>query len=196
MNENQYSAVVLFFFCSTVLMSLSLPVGGFLSVAAGALFDLYLGAGVIAVASTISSTISFLASRHLFRDFVRHWFGRWLGMIDRGIERDGARYLLMLRLSPVVPFFAVNPIMGLTHMRVSTFTLVSAIGMLPSCFLYVMVGTKIMEIEHPSDIVSTQLIVLLTLLAVTPLLFGWIMRRMRKATSGKPSPAPALEKTT
>ena len=106
--------------------------------------------------------------------------------MDRGIERDGSRYLLMLRLSPVVPFFAVNAVMGLTHMRLRTFIPVTFIGMLPSCFLYVMVGTQIRRIDSPEDIISWELIVLLTLLALTPLLFGWLMRRVRK-----PSPVDA-----
>lgn len=176
---NRPAAVIVFLFVSTILMSLSLPVGSVLSIVAGALFDLWLGVGVIAISSNIAAVISFMASRHLFRDFVRHWFGRWLAMVDRGVERDGVRYLLMLRLSPVVPFFAVNPILGLTKMTPGTFFLVSAIGMLPSCFLYVMVGTQVMRIKDPSDIVSTELVVLLTLLAVSPLVFGWIMRRMR-----------------
>jgi uncharacterized membrane protein YdjX (TVP38/TMEM64 family) len=70
--------------------------------------------------------------------------------------------------------------MGLTNMHLRTFFFVTLIGMLPSCFLYVMVGTQIMKINSPQDIISLQLVILLTLLAVTPVLFGWIMRRMRK----------------
>src|SRR5262249_28313541 len=106
-------AIVLFVLISIVLMSLSLPVGSILSMIAGALFDLWLGFGIITLTSTVGATLAFLSSRYLFREFVRRWFGRWLGMVDRGIHRDGAHYLLMLRLSPVVPFFAVNATMGL-----------------------------------------------------------------------------------
>jgi uncharacterized membrane protein YdjX (TVP38/TMEM64 family) len=178
-------AIVVFTITSITLMSVSLPVGSALSLAAGALFDLWLGVALITVASSIGSTLAFLISRYLLRDFVRHWFGRWLGPIIRGFDHDGPRYLLMLRLSPIVPFFAVNAAMGLTGMRLRTFFLVTLIGMLPSCFLYVMVGTQIMKINAPSDIISTRLILLLTLLALTPILFGWMMRRMRK-----PQPDP------
>jgi uncharacterized membrane protein YdjX (TVP38/TMEM64 family) len=121
--------------------------------------------------------MAFLSSRYLFRDFVRRWFGRWLAIVDRGIHRDGALYLLMLRLSPVVPFFAVNATMGLTNMRTRTFIWVSLIGMIPSCFLYVLVGTQIMRIDKPSDIISWKLVVILMLLAVVPLLTRWFFRR-------------------
>jgi uncharacterized membrane protein YdjX (TVP38/TMEM64 family) len=186
---NWYAALVIFLCLSVTLMSLSLPVGSILSLTAGALFDFWVGVGTITVASAIGSTLAFLISRYLLRDFVRYWFGRWLHIVDRGIERDGARYLLMLRLSPVVPFFAVNATMGLTHMKLRTYFVVTLIGMLPSCFLYVMVGTQIMFIQSPQDILSLKLIVLLSLLALTPVLFGWVMRRIRKSEP-KSEPMP------
>jgi|SRR5579871_2057506 len=182
---NWSMAIAVFTILSIALMSLSLPVGSALSLAAGALFDMWMGVLLITIASAIGSALAFLISRYLLRDFVRHWFGRWLGPVLRGFDRDGSRYLLMLRLSPVVPFFAVNAAMGLTGMRLRNFFLVTVVGMLPSCFLYVMVGTQIMKINSPRDIISTKLIVLLSLLALTPFLFGWIMRRVRK-----PEPAP------
>lgn len=190
---NRWAAMVVFLFLSVSLMSLSLPVGSILSIAAGALFDLWDGVLLITVASSIGSAVAFVVSRYLLRDFVRHWFARWLAIVDRGIERDGARYLLMLRLSPVVPFFAVNAVMGLTKMRLRTFIPVTLIGMLPSCFLYVMVGTQVRRINSPEDIVSWQLVVLLSLLAITPLLFGWVMRRLRGVT---PETSVEPEKTT
>ncbi len=177
---NREPAMVLFVFLSIVLMSVSLPVGSILSIAAGALFDLWYGVALITVASSIGSTLAFVISRYLLRDFVRYWFARWFAIVDRGIERDGSRYLLMLRLSPVVPFFAVNAVMGLTHMRLRTFIPVTLVGMLPSCFLYVMVGTQIGKITSPEQMISWQLVVLLSLLAVTPLIFGWVMRRLGK----------------
>jgi len=127
--------------------------------------------------STIGATIAFLSSRYLFRDFVRRWFGRWLAIVDRGIERDGAHYLLMLRLSPVVPFFAVNATMGLTNIRTRTFVWVSQIGLLPSCILYVLAGTQIMHINSLKDVLSVELIVILSLLAFAPLILKWLFFR-------------------
>jgi uncharacterized membrane protein YdjX (TVP38/TMEM64 family) len=170
-------AAVIFVCVSITLMSLSLPVGSILSLAAGALFDLWWGVGIISVTSTIGATMAFLSSRYLFRDFVRRWFGRWLAIVDRGIERDGAHYLLMLRLSPVVPFFAVNATMGLTNIRTRTFVCVSQIGLLPSCVLYVLAGTQIMQINSLKDVLSIELIVILSLLAFAPLILKWLFFR-------------------
>ena len=174
-------AAIVFFFTAIALMSLSLPVGSILSLAAGAMFDLWWGVAIINVASTIGATFAFLSSRYLFHDFVRRWFGRWLKGVDRGIERDGASYLLMLRLSPVVPFFAVNATMGLTKIRVGTFIWISQIGMLPSSFLYVLAGTQLMQIESPKDILSVELIAILSMLAIAPLVLKWVFRKRTAA---------------
>lgn len=167
----------LFLIVAIALMTLSLPVGSILSLAAGGLFEFWLGVGLIIVASAFGSTFAFLASRYLMRDFVRHWFGRWLAIVDRGIEKDGAQYLLMLRLSPVVPFFAVNATMGLTSIRTRTFIWVSQIGMLPSCFLYVLAGTHLAHLDKPSDVLSPELVTIFVVLAITPLICRWMFRR-------------------
>src|SRR5262245_51418521 len=179
-------AAVAFVLTSVALMSLSLPVGSILSLTAGALFDMWKGVGLILVASALGMTCAFLASRYLFRDFIRRWFGRWLSLVDRGIERDGAQYLLMLRLSPVVPFFAVNATMGLTKMRVRTFSWVSLIGILPSCFLYVLAGTELMQLQSPKDILSWELITILIILALMPL----VTKRVFRRRTAQITPAP------
>jgi uncharacterized membrane protein YdjX (TVP38/TMEM64 family) len=185
-DQNRTSAAILFVVLSVALMSLSLPVGSVLSLTAGALFDLWLGVGLVAISSAFGCTFAFLISRYLLRDFVRHWFGRWLRIVDPLIHRDGASYLLMLRLSPVVPFFALNAVMGLTHIELRKYIAVSLVGMLPSCFLYTLVGTEIMRIESPKDIISTELVVLLSLLAFMPLLFSWFFRRRVKEATKEP----------
>ncbi len=44
-------------------------------------------------------------------------FGARLAAIDAGIAKDGAFYLFTLRLVPLVPFFVINLLMGLTRMK-------------------------------------------------------------------------------
>ena len=48
-----------------------------------------------------------------------------LQTIDEGIRREGAFYLFTLRLVPIVPFFLVNLLFGLTTMKARTFYAVS-----------------------------------------------------------------------
>ena len=87
---------------------LSVPGALPLTVAGGALFGLVEGTLLVSFAASLGALLAFLATRLLFRDFVRRKFARRLDQINRGIERDGSAYLLSLRLVPAVPFVLVN----------------------------------------------------------------------------------------
>ncbi|MGZ8307701.1 MAG: FAD-dependent oxidoreductase, partial [Allosphingosinicella sp.] len=125
--------------------------------------------------------LAFLSSRYLLRDWVKARFAGRIDAIDGGIERDGAFYLLTLRLIPAFPFFLVNLAMGVTGMRLLTFALVSQAGMLLGTIVYVNAGTQLAGIESTSDIFSPALIGSFVLLGLFPLLakalVGWWKRR-------------------
>jgi pyruvate/2-oxoglutarate dehydrogenase complex dihydrolipoamide dehydrogenase (E3) component/uncharacterized membrane protein YdjX (TVP38/TMEM64 family) len=170
-----------FFLLYVAVTGLSLPGAAILTLAAGAIFGLLLGTIIVSFASVMGATLAFLSSRYILRDWVKARFGERVAAIDRGIEKDGAFYLLTLRLIPVFPFFLINLAMGLTAMRVLTYALVSQIGMLPGTIVYVLAGTQLAAIESTSDILSPALIGSFVLLGLFPLLakfvVGWVKGR-------------------
>lgn len=95
--------------------------------------------------------------------------------------REMALYLFTLRLIPVVPFFAVNLLMGLTPIRTLTFYLVSQSGMLAGTAVYVNAGTQLAQIEDLSGIVSLPLLLSFALLG----LFPWIARTVVQIVLGR-----------
>ncbi|WP_373503088.1 TVP38/TMEM64 family protein [Aestuariivirga sp.] len=99
-------------------------------------------------------------------------FGRWLARINEGVEKDGAFYLFTLRLVPIVPFFVVNLVMGLTPLPAGAFYWVSQIGMLAGSAVYVNAGTQIAGLENLSGILSPSLLVSFALIGVFP----WLAR--------------------
>ena len=94
--------------------ALSLPGAVILTLAGGAIFGLWWGTLIVSFASSVGATLAFLAARFVLRDSVQARFGQRLDDVNRGIERDGAFYLFTLRLIPVIPFFVINLVMGLT----------------------------------------------------------------------------------
>ncbi|HEX8513323.1 MAG TPA: FAD-dependent oxidoreductase [Allosphingosinicella sp.] len=178
---NPVAAVAGFFLLYVAVTALSLPGAAILTLAAGAIFGLVEGTLIASFASTIGASLAFLSSRYLLRDWVKARFGGRIDSIDRGIERDGAFYLLTLRLIPAFPFFLINLAMGLTAMRLITFALVSQAGMLLGTVVYVNAGTQLAGIESTSDILSPTLIGSFVLLGLFPLiakaLVGWWKRR-------------------
>ncbi len=168
-NENLLVAAIGFYLFYSLITALSLPVAAAMTLVAGALFGRLIGTGVVSLAATTGATLAFLGSRYLFRDWVQSRYADRLQRINEGIERDGAYYLFMLRLVPLVPFFLINLGMGLTPMRVGTYVVISWLGMLVGTFLYVNAGTAIATIESPGDVLSPAVLVSLAALGIVPI---------------------------
>lgn len=159
-------------------LSLSIPGAVLpLCLAAGAIFGPFWGTAITLGSITIGDSLGFLIARYLLREWVERHFGRQAAIIDRGVERDGAFYLLALRLMAVVPYFVVNLAMGLTRMRLHVFAPVSFIGLIPATALYVHAGTELARIESPSDIYSPRLIGAFLLLGLLPIAARFVFRK-------------------
>jgi pyruvate/2-oxoglutarate dehydrogenase complex dihydrolipoamide dehydrogenase (E3) component/uncharacterized membrane protein YdjX (TVP38/TMEM64 family) len=163
--------------------ALSIPGAAVLTLAAGAVCGLGVGLLVVSFASSLGALLAFLVARHLLRDAVQARFGKSLAPINQGMQRDGAAYLLTLRLVPVFPFFLVNLLTGLTPIGAARFYLVSQLGMLPGTVVFVNAGTQLAAIRSPGDVLSPALWGSLLLLGLFPLLAkaalaAWQRRRL------------------
>ncbi len=150
------------------LSALALPGAALITLVAGALFGVVRGTLIVSFASSSGALLAFLVSRYLLRDFVQQRFDERLKTINAGIAKDGPFYLFTLRLVPLVPFFIINLLMGLTSMRPWTFYWVSQIGMLAGTVVYVNAGTQLAQIDHLSGLLSPGLLLSFTLLGIFP----------------------------
>jgi uncharacterized membrane protein YdjX (TVP38/TMEM64 family) len=141
--ERLVLSAILFVVGYTLVISLSLPVAGILTVLSGALFGRWLGTLLSSTGSVVGATLAFLSSRYLFRDLVQRHFGHRLTAFNEGVRREGGYYLFTLRLVPVFPFFLLNLGMGLTSMSLGTYVWVSLLGIFsPSVVVsFVLLGT-------------------------------------------------------
>ena len=160
----------LFFVGYVAAAALSIPGAVVLTLAAGALFGLWVGLLVVSFASSLGALLAFLSARYLLRDAIQSRFGKSLAPINEGVRKDGVVYLLTLRLVPVFPFWLINLLMGLTPMKASRFYATSQIGMLAGTAVYVNAGTQLAAIQSPADILSPALLGSFVLLGVFPLL--------------------------
>ena len=164
------AAMALFFGAYVLITGLSLPGAVIMTLAGGAIFGLLWGTLLISFASSIGATLAFLASRFLLRDWVQARFGERLRTINEGIVKEGGFYLFTLRLVPIVPFFMINLLMGLTPIKTRTYYLASQVGMLAGTLVYVNAGTQIARIETLSGILSPVLLGSFVLLGIFPLI--------------------------
>lgn len=128
-----------------VYAGVSLIPGGpaaLLTLAAGALFGLVTGTVTVSLASTAGATMAFLLARTAFRQRVERLAAknpRFRGLY-RAIERQGAKIVALVRLSPVFPFTYVNYLFGLTPVKPVPYVLASWAAMLPGTLAYVYLG--------------------------------------------------------
>jgi pyruvate/2-oxoglutarate dehydrogenase complex dihydrolipoamide dehydrogenase (E3) component/uncharacterized membrane protein YdjX (TVP38/TMEM64 family) len=181
----------LFFASYVAATALSIPGAFVLTLAAGALFGLWVGLLVVSFASSLGALLAFLSARYLLRDAIQQSrFGKSLAPINEGVRKDGVVYLLTLRLVPVFPFWLINLLMGLTPMKASRFYVTSQIGMLAGTAVYVNAGTQLAAIQSPADILSPALLGSFVLLGIFPLMakagVRWFQERKLYARWPKP----------
>ncbi|WP_250894685.1 bifunctional TVP38/TMEM64 family protein/FAD-dependent oxidoreductase, partial [Aeromonas dhakensis] len=172
------AAALLFVAVYVVSTALSLPGASLLTLAGSAVFGVAWGLLLVSFASSIGATLAFLSARFLLRDWVERRFGDKLASLQAGMKKEGALYLLSLRLIPIFPFFLVNLLMGLTPIRVSTYYWVSQLGMLPGTFVYVLAGSELANLTSTGNILSPGLMLALTLLGLMPMLLKGLQRRL------------------
>ena len=141
-----------------------------------------LGAAIIVVGSTLGASLAFLAARWWWRDAVQRRWGAQLAGVQAAVARDGAFYLFSMRVAPVIPFPVINPLMGLTAMRLRTFFVVSLLGMLAGSVAYAWAGAALARAQALPDLASAGLLAGLLALALLPWGARAAWRRCRPAT--------------
>ena len=143
---------------------------------------------LISFASTTGATLAFLFSRYLLGNWIQSRFEKQLEKVNSAFEKEGAFYLFTARLIPLIPFWLINLVMGLTKIRVWTFWIVSQVGMLAGTMVYVYAGSRVPSLQaianegvgavfNSSQL--TQLVIAFTLLGLFPIVAKKIIDRLR-----------------
>jgi uncharacterized membrane protein YdjX (TVP38/TMEM64 family) len=180
--EDFAAALAIFFAIEVVAVAVSAPVGIWLSFLAGFLFGVWAGTAVVALAATAGAVIAFLAARYVFADLLRHAahsrprLARTLDAVDRGLAAKGAFYLLLIRLTPIFPFWMVNLAMGLTRVRLRDYWWATQLGILPMTLVVVNAGASLAEVTTLADILSLRVILAMCLLPLA----AYLLHRLAK----------------
>ena len=176
------STAAVFFTVFFVGTSCSLPVTAVLTLAGGIVFGTLTGFSLSLAATTLGGTVALYSTRFLFYDLVKRRFTGQIEMVNKGIEKEGAFYLFGLRMIPVIPFWLLNLVMGLTSMRVPTFMLATFCGMIPVLLILTYTGDELGDIESFSfaEVFTPDLILALCLLASFPLLARLLVKAVQR----------------
>ena len=188
---NLWLALLAYLVFYALAVSVSVPGAIWFTLGAGFLFGPVLGAGVALLGATMGATILFLAARYAFGDWVREKFPGYVKRLQDGFSQDAFTYVMILRLIPVFPFWAINLATALLNVPLRAFFLASLIGMAPGAYVYATVGGKLSNVVEegiPSftELLDAELIIALVVFAALAV-FPAIYKRM----TGKASPAAA-----
>jgi uncharacterized membrane protein YdjX (TVP38/TMEM64 family) len=89
-----------------------------------------------------ASVLAFLAARYLLRDKIRPFVNRRskYRKLDEALADEGWQVVVLMRLSPIVPFNLQNYALGLTAIPFQQYLLASLIGIIPGIAIYVYFG--------------------------------------------------------
>ena len=144
-----------------------------LALAGGLLFGLLWGSIYTFIGAILNCALMFLLSRYIGREKIRCLVQRklpaqWQKRLEGLGGKDGALLLVILRLIPAVPYNLINYAFGLTDMKLSTYLLFSAVGIIPGTLAFINIGDKALSPGSPDFWIALGLLGLL--LAVTALL--------------------------
>lgn len=123
--------------------------GSLLTLAGGAIFGLAEGTALVFVGACLGATAAFVASRYFVRGAIEKRVAAEprFAAIDRAVGRQGFKIVLLLRLTPIVPFVLLNYALGLTRVKLRDY-LGAFVGMLPATLLYVYYGKVIGDVAE------------------------------------------------
>ena len=172
-----------FYIAGTALFFPGLP----LTLGAGFLYGAVIGTLVVSPASVAGASLAFLIARYFARDWVTRRLKKYpqAAAIDRAIEKNGFKAVVLLRLQPVLPFNILNYALGLTSIRLRDYMLASWIGMFPATVLYVYLGSVMNDISdllrgRPNSGVAGRFLLWGGLAAIV-ILVWWLGRIAKRA---------------
>jgi uncharacterized membrane protein YdjX (TVP38/TMEM64 family) len=156
--DNGAFAALVYVAVYAAAVAFSLPGGAIMTLAGGFLFGAAYGTMVVVVAATLGATALFLIARSALGDLLRAKAGPFVRKMEAGFQDNALSYLLVLRLVPAFPFWVVNLVPALLGVKLSTYVLGTAIGIIPGTFVFATFGAGLGSVFDQGGEVSVKAI--------------------------------------
>lgn len=127
-----------------VLVTFSLPGATVATLTGGFLFGLFPGVFFNLAGATLGAVLLFLAVRAGFGASLAEKIDAQGGKVARlraALAANEWEVLFLMRVTPIVPFFAANLIPALLNIRLDRFALTTAVGIIPGALVLTSIGS-------------------------------------------------------
>ena len=183
--SSSYFSILVILALYIVVVALSIPVATILTTFLGFLFGYFYGALLSVIGASLGAAVLF--------GIFRWGFGyKYLESIQQskffkdaqyGIAKNLYKYLIFIRIFPIIPFWVANILPPLLGVRFKAFILTTIIGIAPGTFLISFIGHKLRLLyDNGSGLRNEEIynfsfflpFFLLSILVISPLLYKLI----------------------
>lgn len=145
-DENLVAALAVYAAVYVTAVTFSLPGGIWLTITGGFLFGAVLGTAITVVSATLGATLIYLIAKTALRDTLVRKAGPWLKRAEAEFHENEVSFMLLMRLVPAMPFFAINLAAALLGVRLHVYVWTTLVGIIPGSGVYSWVGAGVDEV--------------------------------------------------
>lgn len=179
-------------FCALCTLGVVVLIPGpLMAVISGALYGKVFGSLLVWVSCTFGQSITYFLGRFLLREWVVDWASRYMTkfqIIDTVIGKEGWKFVLLLRLSPLIPDSLLNYVLSATSINYLCYQWSSSLAILPWSVVFAYLGSIAQDVADAAEgevHMTTRGMVSSVILSISSMcVLGWYTARVsRRALS-------------
>ena len=143
--EQNIFIVSLIFFFFSIIWVLLLGFGSLMAIAGGFIFGKWLGTFLVLFSLTIGATLLYTLGLLFFRDLIDSKLSSMFGKFKSLFKQNETLYYILFRIAGGggLPFALQNILPVIFNMKIQNYFIASLIGLMPSVFIFVSIGSGI-----------------------------------------------------
>lgn len=178
-----------------VLFTVALVPATPMTILAGLIFGFKEGMVVSVIGAVLGADAAFLISRSVLRSRIERWIRkhRALVALDGALARHEVKVQSLLRLSPTLPFFLINYLLGASSVSRRSYLWTTAVFLIPSSAFHVYLGVVgRYAVEKPTGAEIGFHVVGVIIAAISIAYIGHIAKRALKEIESENEPHPVI----
>ena len=150
----------------------------------GLLFGPWLGTFYNVTGATLGAVLAFIISRYMASAWaskmIEQKAGERMKRVVAGVEKEGWRFVAFTRLVPVIPYFALNYVMGLTRIPLAHYALATYIALIPSIFAFTYLADAGKQAVNQGEGFAGKIILGIAMVGLIAAIPAWLRIRQQK----------------